>query len=68
MRGDNKEIWRNRKERKELARPLQSENPGLEVVHPHAAGTDVSNDAHYVVVRPDRWPREELTQLLRRCA
>lgn len=45
---------RNRKERKELARRLQSENPGLEVVHPDAAGIDVGNEAHYVAVRPDR--------------
>jgi len=34
----------------ELARRLQSENPGLEVVHPHAAGIDVGNGAHYVAV------------------
>lgn len=45
---------RNRKERKELARRLRSENPGLEVVHPDAAGIDVGNEAHYVAVRPDR--------------
>jgi transposase len=49
-----KKLWRNRKARKELARRLQSENPGLEVVHPHAAGIDVGNSAHYVAVRPDR--------------
>jgi hypothetical protein len=34
-----KKFWRNRKERKEWARRLQSEDPGLEVVHPHAAGS-----------------------------
>ncbi len=49
-------LWRNRKERKEWARRLQSEDPGLEVVHPHAAGIDVGNSAHYVAVRPDRDP------------
>src|SRR6266480_224305 len=49
-------LWRNRKERKELARRLQSENPGLEVVHPQAAGIDVGNSAHYAAVRPDRDP------------
>ena len=49
-----KKLWQNRKARKELARRLQSENPGLEVVHPHAAGIDVGNGAHYVAVRPDR--------------
>ena len=48
------ELWRNRKGKRELARRLQSENPGLEVVHPHAAGIDVGNGAHYVAVRPDR--------------
>src|SRR6516165_6209390 len=49
-----KRLWRNRKERKEWARRLQSEDPGLEVVHPHAAGIDVGNSMHYVAVRPDR--------------
>lgn len=49
-------LWRNRKERKEWARRLRSEDPGLEVVHPHAAGIDVGNSAHYVAVRPDRDP------------
>jgi hypothetical protein len=41
---------RNRKERKELARRLRAEDPGLEVVHPHAAGVDVRNSAHHVAV------------------
>jgi len=50
----DKKLWRNRKERKEWARRLQSEDPGLEVVHPQAAGIDVGNGAHYVAVRPDR--------------
>jgi hypothetical protein len=56
MRTDTK-LWRNRKAKKDLARRLQSENPGLEVVHPHAAGIDVGNSAHYVAVRPDRDPQ-----------
>src|SRR5947208_1720125 len=47
-------LWRNRKERKDLARGLRSEDPGLEVVHPDAAGVDVGNSAHYVAVRTDR--------------
>jgi hypothetical protein len=38
---------RNRKQKKELARQLQSANPGLDVVHPRAAGIDVGNGAHY---------------------
>jgi transposase len=47
-------LWRNRKAKKELTRRWQSENPGLDVVHPHAAGIDVGNGAHYAAVRPDR--------------
>jgi transposase len=46
----------NRKQRKELARRLQAQDPGLEIVHPHAAGIDVGNSSHYVAVRPDRDP------------
>jgi hypothetical protein len=42
MRTDKK-LWRNRKAKKKLARRLQSENPGLEVVHAHAAGIDIGN-------------------------
>jgi len=53
----DKKFWRNRKAKKELARRLHSENPGLEVVHAHAAGIDVGNGAHYVAVRPDRDPQ-----------
>src|SRR5579862_9861429 len=44
----------NRKQRKALARQLRSDDPGLEVMHPHAAGMDIGNSAHYVAVRPDR--------------
>jgi len=46
----------NRKQRKELARRLRAQDPGLEIVHPHAAGIDVGNSSHYVAVRPDRDP------------
>src|SRR2546422_3816380 len=49
-----KTLWQNRKEKKEWTRRLQSEDPGLEIVHPHAAGIDVGNGAHYAAVRPDR--------------
>jgi hypothetical protein len=49
-----KRLWGNRKERKAWARRLQSEDPGLEIVHPNAAGIDVGNSAHYAAVRPDR--------------
>ena len=46
----------NRKQRKDLARKLYSENPGLEIVHPNAAGIDVGNESHFVAVPPDRDP------------
>src|ERR1700692_214727 len=49
-------LWRNRKERKDWARRLRSEDPGLNVGHPRAAGIDVGNSAHYVAVRPDQDP------------
>jgi transposase len=57
MKADKKP-WQslNRKERKQWVRRLQSQDPGLEVVHPQAAGIDVGNEAHYVAVRPDRDP------------
>lgn len=47
-------VWQNRKQRKELARQLQSDDPGLQVMHPNAAGIDVGNSTHYVAVRPDK--------------
>ena len=53
MRKD-KQVQGSRRERKELARRLRSEDPGLDVVHPDAAGIDVGNEAHYVAVRGDR--------------
>src|SRR5713226_2206259 len=46
----------NRKHRRELARRLQAADPGLDVIHPNAAGIDVGNSTHYVAVRPDRDP------------
>ena len=52
MRADSR--WRTRKEKKEWTRRLQSNDPGLDVIHPQAAGIDVGNASHYVAVRPDR--------------
>ena len=46
----------NRKQRRALARRLHSADPGLEVMHPNAAGIDVGNSTHYVAVRPDPDP------------
>jgi len=44
----------NRKQRRELARKIQSEDLSLEVVHPDAAGIDIGNESHYVAVPPNR--------------
>jgi transposase len=52
----SKKLWQNPKEKKEWTRRLQSEDPGLEVVHPHAAGIE-GNSAQYVAARPDRDPQ-----------
>ena len=41
----------NRKQRKELARQLWSANPGLEVMHPRAAGIDVGNTVGHKSIR-----------------
>ena len=41
MRADRR--WRTRKEKKEWERRLQSNDPGLDVIHPQAAGIDVGN-------------------------
>ena len=42
-----KVVWRNEKERKQWARRLQSANPGLDVVHPEAAGVDIGNSREH---------------------
>jgi transposase len=44
----------NRKQRRELGRRINSEDPGLEVVHPNAAGIDIGNESHFVSIPPDR--------------
>lgn len=43
-----------RKQRKDLGRKIWSDRPGLEVVHPDAAGIDIGSREHYVAVGPDR--------------
>ena len=43
----DRKLWRNRKERKDWARRLQSDDHGLEVVHPHAAEIDVGVNTGY---------------------
>ena len=44
----------SRKERRELARQVQSEQVTLQIVHSNAAGIDVGKNTHYVAVPPDR--------------
>jgi transposase len=47
----------NRRQRKDLQRRLYAENPGLEIVHPFAAGIDIGNESHFVAVSPGLDPR-----------
>jgi transposase len=47
----------NRKQRKEFARKLYSDDPGLEVVHRNVAGIDVGNESHFVAVSPGKDPQ-----------
>lgn len=44
----------NRKQRRELGQRLEKSDPGLEIVHPDAAGIDVGNESHFVAVPGDR--------------
>ena len=46
----------SRRQRKELKRQLASENCGLDIVHPDAAGIDIGGSEHSVAVAPDRDP------------
>ena len=45
-----------RKQRRTLARRVAAADPGLSIVHPHAAGIDVGNPSHFAAVPPDRDP------------
>jgi transposase len=47
----------NRKQRKELIRKIDAEDPGLEIIYRNAAGIDVGNESHMVAVPPDRDPQ-----------
>lgn len=44
----------NRKQRRDLKRRLHSEDPGLQVIHPDAAGIDIGNRSHFAAIPPDR--------------
>jgi transposase len=47
----------NRKQRRELARKLSAEDPGLEIVNRNVAGIDVGNESHFVALPPGRDPQ-----------
>ena len=55
-RGPNDGSWHdmNRKQRREIARRIQSEDLRLEVMHPDAAGIDIGRESHYVAVPATR--------------
>ena len=69
----------NRKERREVQRRLNLDDPGLDIIHRDAAGIDVGNESHFVSVPPDRDPQpirefgswtaalEEMAQWLKQC-
>lgn len=44
----------SRRKRSGLHRQIWTENPGLDVVHPQAAGIDVGNSEHYVAIAADK--------------
>ena len=69
----------NRKQRREVQRRLNLDDPGLDIIHRDAAGIDVGNESHFVAVPPDRdsqairefgsWTAalEEMAQWLKAC-
>jgi len=70
----------SRRERKQIGRQLQAEEPGLEIVHRNVAGIDVGDESHFVCVDPQRgqppvrefgsWTAalHEMVQWLKSCA
>jgi transposase len=63
----------SRKEKTKLLRRIAAEDPGLDIVHPKAAGIDVGNSSHYAAVSPklDKEPVRQFgcfTQELHRLA
>src|SRR6202790_4879632 len=44
----------NRKQRRNLARRLAGNDPGLTIGHPNGGGIDVGNESHFVAVPVDR--------------
>lgn len=70
----------SRRERKQIERQLQAEDPGWEIVHRNVAGIDVGDESHFVCVDPRRgqpsirefgsWTAalQEMVQWLKSCA
>jgi transposase len=44
----------NRGPRREQYRRIWTDNPGLDVVHPDAAGIDIGNSEHHVAIAPGK--------------
>src|SRR5437763_8389820 len=42
----------SRRERRQIERQLQAEDPGWEIVHRNVAGIDVGDESHFVAVDP----------------
>src|SRR5215469_3152415 len=42
----------SRRERRQIERQLQAEDPGWEIVHRNVAGIDIGNESHFVAVDP----------------
>jgi hypothetical protein len=59
----------NRKQRKAFVRRLSSDDPGLEIIHAHAAGIDVGNASHSGggpgLALPFDLPRQDLAGIKR---
>src|SRR3954453_7396912 len=50
----NSETKASQKIRRKLQRQSWTDDPGLDVVHPDAAGIDVGNSEHYVAIAPEK--------------
>lgn len=46
----------NRQQRRDLGRRLETNDPGLSIVHENAGGVDVGNESHFAAVPGDRDP------------
>ena len=70
----------SRRERKQIGRQLQTEEPGWEIMHRNVAGIDVGDESHFVGIDPQRgdpsvrefgsWTAalQEMVQWLKSCA